>query len=55
MPFRRMGSPVGVYSRNMKITPFAVEQWMNEFETKCRLNLAETCVASLTIGELLHT
>jgi aspartate/methionine/tyrosine aminotransferase len=37
----------------MKITPFAVEQWMNEFETKCRYNLAETCVASLTIDELL--
>lgn len=38
----------------MKITPFAVEQWMNEFETKCRYNLAETCVASLTIAELLE-
>ena len=38
----------------MKITPFAVEQWMNEFETKCRYNLAETCVASLTVGELLE-
>ena len=37
----------------MKITPFAVEQWMNEYETKCRYNLAETCVASLTVAELL--
>ena len=37
----------------MKITPFAVEQWMNAYETKCRYNLAETCVASLTIAELL--
>lgn len=37
----------------MKITPFAVEQWMNSYETKCRYNLAETCVASLTIAELL--
>lgn len=37
----------------MKITPFAVEQWMNEFETRCRYNLAETCVASLTVAELL--
>lgn len=37
----------------MKITPFAVEQWMNQYETKCRYNLAETCVASLTIAELL--
>lgn len=36
----------------MKITPFAVEQWMNEFETRCRYNLAETCVASLTVAEL---
>jgi aspartate/methionine/tyrosine aminotransferase len=37
----------------MKITPFAVEQWMNAHETKCRYNLAETCVESLTIAELL--
>jgi len=37
----------------MKITPFAVEQWMNEFETQCRHNLGETCVASLTVEELL--
>jgi len=38
----------------MKIEPFGVEQWMNEYETKCALNLAETCVESLTIGELLE-
>jgi aspartate/methionine/tyrosine aminotransferase len=38
----------------MKIAPFAVEQWMNAFETKCRYNLAETCVESLTIAELLE-
>ncbi|MEL7465789.1 MAG: aminotransferase [Pseudomonadota bacterium] len=37
----------------MKIEPFGVEMWMNEFETKCELNLAETCVASITIEELL--
>ncbi len=37
----------------MKITPFAVEQWMNEFETRCHYNLGESCVASLTLGELL--
>jgi aspartate/methionine/tyrosine aminotransferase len=37
----------------MKIAPFAVEQWMNEFETQCRYNLAETCVASLTVEQLL--
>lgn len=38
----------------MKIEPFGVEMWMNEFETKCELNLAETCVASITIEELLR-
>lgn len=38
----------------MNITPFAVEQWMNEFETQCSHNLAETCVASLTVSELLE-
>lgn len=37
----------------MHIEPFGVEIWMNEFETKCELNLAETCVESLTIGQLL--
>lgn len=37
----------------MKIDPFGVEIWMNEFETTCELNLAETCVESLTIAELM--
>ncbi len=37
----------------MHIEPFGVEIWMNEWETKCEWNLAETCVESLTIGELL--
>ena len=37
----------------MEIKPFGVEMWMNEFETKCELNLAETCVDSITLGELL--
>jgi len=37
----------------MKIAPFAVEMWMNDWESKCELNLAETCVESLTIAELL--
>lgn len=37
----------------MQITPFGVEMWMNEFEDSCALNLAETCVQSLTIGELV--
>jgi len=36
------------------IEPFGVELWMNEWETKCELNLAETCVASITIDELLQ-
>ena len=39
----------------MKIDPFGVEIWMNEWETKCELNLAETCVESLTINDLLAT
>ncbi|WP_373636562.1 aminotransferase [Yoonia sp. BS5-3] len=38
----------------MQIDPFAVEIWMNEWETKCTHNLAETCVESLTIAELLQ-
>ena len=38
----------------MDIEPFAVEMWMNEWETKCEWNLAETCVESLTIEELLQ-
>ncbi|WP_368041171.1 hypothetical protein [Leisingera sp. ANG59] len=38
----------------MHIEPFGVEIWMNEWETKCEWNLAETCVESLTIEELLQ-
>lgn len=37
----------------MHIEPFGVEIWMNEWETRCDWNLAETCVESLTIQELL--
>ena len=37
----------------MKIRPFDIEIWMNEFENHCVYNLAETCVASLTIEQLL--
>lgn len=37
----------------MQIEPFAVEQWMNAHENDCVHNLAETCVASLTVEELL--
>ncbi len=36
----------------MFIEPFKVEIWMNEWETRCTYNLAETCVASITIEEL---
>ena len=38
----------------MHIKPFGVEIWMNEWETRCDWNLAETCVESITIGELLQ-
>ena len=37
----------------MKIREFGVEIWMNETENHCRYNLAETCVESITIKELL--
>ena len=40
-------------SASVEIKPFGVEMWMNEFETKCELNLAETCVDSITLAELL--
>lgn len=38
----------------MKIAPFGVEQWMNEWEGGAVSNLAETCVDSMTTGELLE-
>lgn len=38
----------------MHIEPFGVEIWMNEWENNCDLNLAETCVESLTIARLLE-
>lgn len=38
----------------MEIKPFGVEMWMNEFETRCELNLAETCVDSITVGQLVE-
>jgi len=38
----------------MRIEPFGVEIWMNEWETRCEWNLAETCVESLTIRDLLR-
>ena len=36
----------------MRIKPFGVEIWMNEYETKCSWNLAEICVESLTVAQL---
>ena len=38
----------------MRIREFGVETWMNRWETRCRFNLAETCVESLTVGHLLQ-
>lgn len=37
----------------MDIAPFGVEAWMNAHEGSARINLAETCVSSLTVEELL--
>jgi aspartate/methionine/tyrosine aminotransferase len=37
----------------MRIHPFGVEIWMNAYETRCAYNLAETCVESLTVAQLL--
>ena len=36
----------------MNIKPFAVEEWMNEYETNARYNIAETCVDSVSLDEL---
>ncbi len=38
----------------MKIREFGVEIWMNAYETRCRYNLAETCVESLKVEQLLE-
>ena len=37
----------------MQIAPFAVEEWMNRSETKAACNIAETCVDSVSLDELL--
>ncbi len=37
----------------MKIRDFGVEIWMNTYENNCTYNLAETCVHSLSVEELL--
>ncbi|KAG8625395.1 hypothetical protein KVT40_007146 [Elsinoe batatas] len=36
----------------VKIEPFHVEQWMDEYETIAKYNIAETCCASLSVNEL---
>ena len=36
----------------MVIKPFAVEEWMNAWETKAAYNIAETCVDSVSMEEL---
>jgi aspartate/methionine/tyrosine aminotransferase len=38
----------------VRIEPFAVEQWMNAHETTARWNIAETCVDSLRVRQLLE-
>lgn len=37
----------------MRIEKFGVEDWMNSYEEGARLNIAETCVDPLSVGELL--
>lgn len=37
----------------MEIKPFEVEEWMNKYEDDAKYNIAETCVESLKVGELL--
>ena len=38
----------------MKIKPFAVEEWMNAWETGAKYNIAETCVDSVSLDELFE-
>lgn len=37
----------------MKIKTFKVEQWMNDYEDDAIYNLGETCIDSMTLGELI--
>ncbi len=39
---------------NMKIRTFKVEQWMNDYENDAIYNLGETCIDSMTLGELIE-
>jgi len=38
----------------MKIKTFKVEQWMNDYENDAIYNLGETCIDSMTLGELIE-
>lgn len=38
----------------MIIKPFAVEEWMNAWETGAKYNIAETCVDSVSVDELFE-
>lgn len=38
----------------MRIKPFAVEEWMNEYEVGAKFNIAETCVDSVSLDELFQ-
>ena len=38
----------------MDIKTFKVERWMDDYETKCTYNLAETCIDSLTVREIVE-
>ena len=36
----------------MKISPFKVEEWMNQYESSALYDLTTTCIKPLTISEL---
>ncbi len=38
----------------MKIKDFGVEMWMNKYEDFCEVNMAETCVQSFVVEELIE-
>src|SRR5690554_3670102 len=40
--------------RTMKIKPFKVEQWMNDYEMDAIYNIAETCVDAMSLSELIQ-
>ena len=53
---RKVGMLVGLRKRGpaMRIEEFGVEIWMNAHENNCVFNLAETCVSSITLDELVQ-